>query len=40
MTVRYLAELAPAVSDVVYAGAAVAFFAVAIAFARFCEKIR
>lgn len=35
-----LAELAPATGDLIFAGAAVAFFALAIAFAWFCKKVR
>ncbi len=35
-----LAELTPVVGDVVFAGIAVAFFALAIAYAWFCKKVR
>ncbi|HUL54018.1 MAG TPA: hypothetical protein VLT83_11475 [Opitutaceae bacterium] len=35
-----LAELTPPAADLVFVGVTVAFFAGAIAFARFCEKVR
>ncbi len=39
-SVCLLAELTPAVGDIVFSGVAVAFFALARAFAWFCEKVR
>ncbi|MDD2765483.1 MAG: hypothetical protein PHE83_16095 [Opitutaceae bacterium] len=35
-----LAELPPVMSDLVFVGAAVAFFALAAAYAWFCGKVR
>jgi hypothetical protein len=35
-----LADMAPVVGDVVFAGVSVAFFALAIVFAWFCKKVR
>jgi hypothetical protein len=35
-----LAELAPAVGDLLFAGISVAFFALAVAYAWFCKKVR
>ena len=35
-----LAELTPLMSDWIFAGASVAFFALAIVFAWFCKKVR
>ncbi len=38
--VTILADLSPAISDLVYVGLSVAFFVVATAYARFCGKVR
>ncbi len=38
--VMALAELSPAISDLIYAGLSVAFFVLALAYTRFCEKVR
>jgi hypothetical protein len=35
-----LAELSPVVSDLVFGGISVAFFALAVAYAWFCKKVR
>jgi hypothetical protein len=35
-----LADLTPAVGDLVFVGVSVVFFAVAIAFSWFCKKVR
>jgi hypothetical protein len=35
-----LAELSPAAGDLVFVGISVAFFALAIAYAWFCKKVR
>jgi hypothetical protein len=35
-----LADLAPMVGDMVFAGVAVTFFALAAAFSWFCKKVR
>jgi hypothetical protein len=35
-----LADMAPVVGDLVFAGVSVAFFALAIAYAWFCKKVR
>jgi hypothetical protein len=36
----FLAELTPLTADLVFAGLSVVFFALAIAYAWFCEKVR
>jgi hypothetical protein len=35
-----LAELSPLASDLVFVGLTLAFFALAVAYAWFCEKVR
>ncbi len=39
-TVPSLAALTPLVSDLVFTGLTLAFFAIAIAYAWFCERVR
>ena len=39
-TIPYFATLAPLVSDLMFTGLTLAFFAVAIAYAWFCERVR
>jgi hypothetical protein len=38
--VLLLADMAPVVGDLVFAGVSVVFFALAIAYAWFCKKVR